>query len=277
MIKGVDHIAIAVRNLDEWVDMFNRLFGLRVSISESVADQGVKMAALQARNTLIEFMQPADAASPLTRFVVTRGEALHHLCFEVEDVRREMKAVADKGFLLASSEPMDAVLGWEVFIRPRSTKGLLLEMGQKTPAVEAALDPKQAKTAKRVDHIAIAVRNLDEWLTMFNQLFGVRPSAEGRRPGPGVSVAFLTVGDTSFEFMQPTEPSALTRFLETKGEGVHHICFEVDDVEGEIQALESKGFQIASRETRPGGSMKLAFIHPKTTKGLLLQIGQKIK
>jgi methylmalonyl-CoA/ethylmalonyl-CoA epimerase len=130
---------------------------------------------------------------------------------------------------------------------------------------------------KKVDHVAIAVKNLDEGLKVFENLLGHKASQVKEVPEQKVKAAMLHVGDVEIELIQPTDPgTGVAKFLESKGEGIHHICFEVDDVDKELQAMAAKGIETLDKKGRPGLAGKVGFLHPKSTKGVLIELAQKV-
>jgi len=130
---------------------------------------------------------------------------------------------------------------------------------------------------KKVDHIAVVVKNLDEALQLYDNLFGVKPSKIEVVSQQGVKAAILPFGDGSeIELLEPIDPqSGVAKFLENRGEGVHHICLEVDDTDQELNKLADKGVQLIDKQGRPGLAGKVGFVHPKSTKGVLFELAQK--
>ena len=131
---------------------------------------------------------------------------------------------------------------------------------------------------RRVDHIAVVVRNLDEALQLYGDLFGVKPSKIETLPEQGVKAALLPIAEGGeIELLEPTDPQGgVGKFLETRGEGIHHICLEVDNVDQELSTLADKGVQLIDKQGRPGLAGRIGFIHPKSTKGVLIELAQKV-
>ncbi|GAB4340497.1 MAG: methylmalonyl-CoA epimerase [Candidatus Abyssubacteria bacterium] len=128
---------------------------------------------------------------------------------------------------------------------------------------------------KKIDHIGIAVSNLDEALKLYRDVLGLK--VEHIEDFEGMKIAFIPIGDTEFELLQPTDPEgALAKFLEKRGEGVQHIALCVDDVKKSLEELKARGLQALDKEPRPGaGGASIAFFHPKSTKGVLLEICER--
>lgn len=131
---------------------------------------------------------------------------------------------------------------------------------------------------KKIDHIAIVVRNLDEALKLYENVFGIKPAKIETIPQQGVKAALLPVKDGGeIELLEPIDPqSGVAKFLETKGEGIHHICLIVDDVDKELSDLANKGVSLIDKQGRSGLAGKIGFIHPKSTKGVLFELAQKV-
>jgi lactoylglutathione lyase/methylmalonyl-CoA/ethylmalonyl-CoA epimerase len=129
---------------------------------------------------------------------------------------------------------------------------------------------------KKVDHLGVAVKSIKDALALYRDALGLHVEKVQEQPSDGVKVCFLPVGDSEIELLEPLSGDGpLAKFLENKGEGIHHICLEVDDIDRELQNLEAKGIQLIDKVSRPGAVGKVAFLHPRSTKGVLLELVQK--
>ncbi len=128
----------------------------------------------------------------------------------------------------------------------------------------------------KLSHIGVAVKDLDSAVATFSKLFGRRPRKTETVADQHVRIAFIPVGEISMELTEPTGPeSPVARFLDKRGEGIHHLSFEVDDVEAEIRRLRDAGFQMIDEKPRRGaGGALIAFVHPRSTGGVLIEICQ---
>jgi len=130
---------------------------------------------------------------------------------------------------------------------------------------------------KKIHHVSVVVRDLEEALKLYEGLFGLRPEKIEALPEQGMRVALLPVGGAEIELVQPLDPnSGVARFLASRGEGLHHICLEVDDVDRELEQLEKKGVRLIDKKGRRGLVGKVAFIHPEATRGVLIELAQKV-
>ena len=127
--KGIHHLGIAVADLDEAVSTYERLFGAEVERRETVADQGIEAAALRIGSGLVELLGSLAADSPVGQFLAERGPGMHHVAYEVDDVRAELAELAGKGAELVDAEPRRGLFGHEIaFVHPHAVHGVLTEL-----------------------------------------------------------------------------------------------------------------------------------------------------
>lgn len=127
---------------------------------------------------------------------------------------------------------------------------------------------------KKIDHIGIAVADLESAMKKYASMTGKQAAHKEIVEAQQVETVFFPVGDVRLELLNGTaEDSAITKFIEKRGEGVHHICFEVDDLEASRKRLSSQGLKFVDNVPEQGaGGTKVAFIHPKSTGGLLIEL-----
>jgi methylmalonyl-CoA/ethylmalonyl-CoA epimerase len=127
---------------------------------------------------------------------------------------------------------------------------------------------------KKIDHIAIAVSNLEEAAGFYQTVMGLTLSGIEVVAAQKTKVGFFKIGESNIELVQPAEPdSPLVKFLETKGQGIHHLCLEVDDIEAEVKAFLEKGATMVDQKPRPGAhNTRVAFVHPKSSGGVLIEL-----
>jgi methylmalonyl-CoA/ethylmalonyl-CoA epimerase len=131
--------------------------------------------------------------------------------------------------------------------------------------------------AQKVDHIGILVSNLDEALKLYEDCFGAEVDRLETVPEQGVKAAVLSLGQgAKLELLEPLPGSNMAKVLEKRGEGLHHITFEVDDVEQELSRLSERGVELIDKKSRRGLEGMVAFIHPKSVRGVLVELCQKI-
>ena len=131
---------------------------------------------------------------------------------------------------------------------------------------------------KKIEHIGIAVKNLEFSNNLFESLFGKPPYKQEEVSSEAVKTSFFMTGTNKIELLEATNPdSPIAKFIEKKGEGIHHIAFEVDNIVSEIARLKAEGFAIINEIPKKGADNKwVAFLHPKGTNGVLIELCQEI-
>lgn len=128
----------------------------------------------------------------------------------------------------------------------------------------------------KIDHIGIAVNSLEEAAAAFSALLEMNVSGEEEVPSEGVRVAFFGEGSGRIELLEATGPdSPVARFLEKRGQGVHHVCLAVDDLEAAVARAEAEGLEILPPRIREGaGGHRVAFVHPRSASGVLVELSE---
>lgn len=136
---------------------------------------------------------------------------------------------------------------------------------------------KQDVAPGRLDHVGVAVRSLEEALAPYEKGLGLTVVDIEELPTEKVRVAFLPMGDTRLEFLEPTgDDSPIARFLQRRGEGIHHLCFQVEDLEATLERLRKAGVELVDEKPRAGaGGSRVAFIHPRGMAGVLVELVEK--
>lgn len=130
----------------------------------------------------------------------------------------------------------------------------------------------------KIEHIGIAVKDLEKSNELFGKLFGKEHYKIEEVLSEGVKTSFFQVGENKIELLEATnENSPIAKFIDKKGEGIHHIAFDVDDIVAEMARLSAEGFTVLNEKPKKGADNKLvAFLHPKTTNGVLIELCQEI-
>ena len=132
---------------------------------------------------------------------------------------------------------------------------------------------------KRIDHVAIIVRSIEQALSFYRDTLGIMPGEIKEVPSEQVRIAFLPMGGpggSEIELIEPTtQASSLTRFLEKRGEGMHHICLEVENIEAALLEMQEQGAAVLDKEPRIAAEGRAIFLHPKGTNGVLLELIEK--
>jgi methylmalonyl-CoA/ethylmalonyl-CoA epimerase len=181
VIRGIHHVAIAVRRLSEAYHLYRDLFGLPLVKEAAIANQGVRAALLAAGDSEIELLEPLDANGGVARFLARHGEGLHHVCFETEDVGAELTAAKDKGAELIDATPRPGLAGQIGFLHPRACAGVLVELAtielagsraHATPAPAANVARSQHQSGLRFKRLIIGAEEPRATASIFQRLFG---------------------------------------------------------------------------------------------------------
>lgn len=128
-----------------------------------------------------------------------------------------------------------------------------------------------------IEHIGIAVKNLNESIKYYEEIFNLKCYAIEEVKDQKVRTAFFQIGETKIELLESTEPDGpVGKFIEKKGEGVHHIAFAVNNLNGTLKEIEAKGIQLIDKQPRNGAEgLEIAFLHPRSTYGVLIELCEK--
>jgi len=126
----------------------------------------------------------------------------------------------------------------------------------------------------KIEHLGIAVKDIETSNAMYSLLFNTKPYKQETVESEGVMTSFFKMGESKIELLSATNPdSPIAKFIEKRGEGIHHIAFEVDDIDAEISRLQSEGFELINKSPKPGADNKMiAFLHPRSTGGMLVEL-----
>jgi len=130
---------------------------------------------------------------------------------------------------------------------------------------------------EKIDHIGIAVRSIENTSELFSNILGLKVAGEEIVEEQKVKIAFLPLGDSELELLESTSPEGpIAKFIEKKGEGIQHIAFRVDNIEKALEKLKKEGVRLIDEKPRYGaGGAKIAFLHPKGTNGILIELSER--
>jgi len=135
--------------------------------------------------------------------------------------------------------------------------------------------PNETCTVKHINHTAIVVKDINESISFYEDLFGVTSGPVEDIEDQGVKACLIKIGGTQLEIIQPVQSgTGVAKFLENKGEGLHHIGLEVENIENALEILKTRGVQLVDQQPRHGLSGTIAFLHPRATKGVLIELVQ---
>lgn len=283
----VDHVSIAVKDIDTALKFFRSTFPIEMGDDKNLGFSGdFNWCNFFIGQFKIELIEAVGAQSFARRFIDKRGEGLHHLSLEVahlepllhrleaDGVRIVDRYTAGDGSLTAS-------------ISPRSAHGILIQFWQ--PATGAEAQPQRPSSVPfqlrsgevvrlLVDHVSAAVANIDTTLGFLRRYFPVTALRESQ-PGYDGTFRFtdFMLNNCRLELIAPDEasvPGFVTRFLDRRGEGLHHLSIDVDRLDPLVAQLEADGIRIVDRFA-PSEDWKTAFISPRSSHGVLIQFWQK--
>ena len=130
---------------------------------------------------------------------------------------------------------------------------------------------------KKIHHIGIVVKNMDETVKLYTKMLGKGPESRNEIAAAKIKIANFRVGETALELLEGASGSSLADFIAAKGEGLHHIAVEVDDIAGELKKLAAAGVTLKDKEPRPGPEGKIAFVGPEGAHGLTIELVQPNK
>lgn len=130
---------------------------------------------------------------------------------------------------------------------------------------------------EKVDHVGIAVRDMDQALKLYRDVFGIEPNLVYESSQTKVKIAFIPIGEVKIELIQPSDPeSVMGKFLEKRGEDIHHLSYKVKDVDKSLRELEMKGIYLIDKKSRRvRENERVAFLNPKSTNGVLVELVQE--
>jgi len=275
MLKRIHHIGIVVHNLEEAFGFYKDTLGLPLGKMATVQDQGVKAALLPVGESEIELLEPITSDSGVAKFLEKKGGGLHHLCFETDDVAVELQGAKDKGLKVIDQNPRPGLAGIIAFLHPQACCSVLVEYAQPVNHAEHASLLGEARnrrfTTKRLDHVVVAVKDLEGSVATYQKNFGLSREEPHDVPALGIRNTFMPISDAKIEFVTPLgDNSPIAQFIAKSGEGMYLLALEVDYLPGAVAALTDKGIK-ANMVKAPDGN-DLAFISPKHTHGVLLQL-----
>ncbi len=130
MLKRIHHVGVVVPNLEAGLRFWRDTLGLHLTRSATIEDQGVRAALLKAGESEIELLEPLDPGNGVGKFLARRGGGLHHVCFETDDVARELETARRKGLPLIDEKPRRGLAGMICFLHPKAARGVLVEFAQ---------------------------------------------------------------------------------------------------------------------------------------------------
>jgi methylmalonyl-CoA epimerase len=266
MFKRIDHIGVAVKDLDAAAKAFERIFGLKVAAQEEIHDQQLVAALVPTANARFELMQPMTPESVVGRFIERRGEGIHHVCFEVDDIRKEIETLQGRGVQLIQGKPREGFVGEVEFIHPRSANGVLTEIAQVTRRTPT-------NTELKLHHITIATNNRDAAVENWSKSFALKVNRMATREGAPMVTGWLDAGDAEVEFAQQTATEGpIANAIAKRGEGVYGVVLDTQDAVKLRDHIRKQGLRVIEDSE---GDNVIRVVHPKDFLGTLMMFVQR--
>jgi len=274
LLKKIHHVGIVVRSADDALKFYRDTLGLSVSKDEVVPDQGIRGVLLPVGDSEIELIEPVRDETGVARFLQSRGEGMHHVCFESDDVAAELEGAKAKGLRCIDEKPRLGLAGMIAFLHPAASKGVLVELAT-PPAGEG--DHSGHGIVDNFSHLAVAVKDLDETAKVWTGNYGLRDELRNEVPSLGIKTAHLHVGD-AHGYLELTTPSAegtpVAKFLEERGEGMYSIALDTGNFDQAIQTLQEKDARVGAAQGESPN--RIAFVSPRSTNGVLMMLREHV-
>lgn len=279
----VDHVSIAVPAIDEALAFFRRHFPIEMGVLKQPGYvPEFNWTDFYIGSFKLELIESLRAGSFVERFLGKRGPGMHHWSFEATGLTPFLDRLAADGLRIVDRFDLNEDFV-TAFISPRSAYGVLIQFWQ-VPAFDTTerpdtvpfVLPSGGEVRMRVDHVSIAVRDIEATLGFFERYF---PFRLRRPPHPGWDGTFVVasfyINEYKVELIapRPGHDGFVPRFLERRGEGLHHLSIDVDALDPYVDHLEAAGVRVVDRQNLRGGA-KTAFISPRSAYGTLIQLWQ---
>ena len=243
MIDRLHHIGIVVHDADAALGFYRDVMGLEVAVDEIVQEQGVRGVLLPIGENEIELLQPVEPDTGVARYLETRGQTLHHLCFSTDDIRAELARVRDLGVELIDEEPRYGLAGEIAFLHPRSMHGVLVELAQPPPDAHHA-------DAKGFDRLSCRVADYDLAKQRWHEVVGIEERTRFDIDAAQLVIGQLPIGRCLLELIAPAGPDApLAAVIAEQGERAFAaFALEVADLEAEITRYRAAGVEPSAPE-----------------------------
>ncbi len=268
MFTKIHHVAVVVRDADQALGFYRDALGMHVTKDAVIEDQGVRGVLLEAGAGEIELIQPVRDDTGVAKFLAGKGEGLHHVCLESDDVAAELKSAEARGLAMIDRAPRAGLAGMIGFLHPKATRGVLMEFA--TP-VESPHHGPAAQPIKNLDHVAVLVSDLDAGIKTWQENYGLPLERTSESQALGIRQAFLPIGSAFIELITPLGAEGpVATALKDRGEGIYLISLEVANMDERVAALRDKGVRVGDPMGSAGS--RLAFISPRNTNGVSIQL-----
>ena len=246
MIDRVHHVAVVVKDADAALGFYRDVMGLTVTADAILDDQGVRGVLLACGENEIELIQPTRDDTGVARYLASKGETLHHVCFRTNDIDAELARLKSLDVQLVDQEPRSGLAGRIAFIHPKAMHGVFVELAQPPEGAHES-------NAKGFDHIVATVVDFPTARETWKRVLGLEVAHEIAIPARQMVIAQLPSGQCTIELLYATAPeSPIAQRIAENGEGLQpSVAFEVQDIDAEIARYRAAGYTLPDAE--PGG------------------------
>ena len=267
MIDRIHHVGVVVHSADAALGFFRDTLGLTVTEDRVIDEQGVRGVLLSAGENEIELLEPTRDDTGVARFLATRGQTMHHICFNTDNVDAELARLKGLGVDLIDQEPRDGLAGRIAFIHPKAAHGVLIELA--TPPAGA-----HTSHAKGFDHLAVTVADYAAAQTTWERLVGLKVTGEIRPEGRGMVIGQMHSGQAVIELLAGTSPdSPMAQRIAEQGERASSmVAIEVADLDAEVAKYRAKGLTLPDPATGVLPNSRTSTITAEQAFGLAIQL-----
>lgn len=267
MIDRVHHVGVVVRSVDAALGFYRDVMGLEVAADQVLEEQGVRGVLLSVGENEIELLEPVRDDTGVARYLESRGETLHHICFRTDDIAAELQRLEAQGVALIDETPREGLAGLVAFIHPKAVHGVLIELAQ--PPADAHVSAE-----KGFDHLAVSVANLEQAAQTWHNVVGLSVANEIRVQGAGMVIGQMPAGQCTIELLAPaSEDSPMAARIAEQGErAASMVAIEVDDIEAEIAHYRAAGIDVSDANAGVLPDSLTATISAKQAFGLGIQL-----
>jgi len=269
VIDRIHHVGIVVHSADDALGFFRDTLGLTVTEDRVVEEQGVRGVLLAVGENEIELLEPTRDDTGVARFLQSRGQTLHHICFNTDDVVAELARLKGLGVDLIDETPRDGLAGRIAFIHPKAMHGVLVELATPPAGGHVSHD-------KGFDHLAVTVADYPAARATWKQNIGLEVTNEIRNEERGMLIAQLPSGQCMVELISATSPdSPLAARIAEQGERASSmVAIEVADIDAAVAKYRGKGLELP--DPAPGAlpNSRTSTISAEQAFGLAIQFIQ---
>lgn len=268
-IDRIHHVGMVVHSADRALGFFRDTLGLRVTEDRVVEEQGVRGVLLALGENEIELLEPTRDDTGVARFLQTRGETLHHICFNTPDIDAELARLKSLNVDLIDQAPRDGLAGRIAFIHPKAAHGVLIELATPPAGAHVGHD-------KGFDHLAVQVADYEAARATWRRLVGLEVTGEVVVPDRGMRIGQLHCGQAVIELLAATGPDSplASRIAEQGERAASMVAIEVPDLEAAIAGYRAKGLTLPDPSPSPLPGARSSTISAEQAFGLAIQLIQ---